>query len=92
MGRGFTGNVEIAASDGVGLDGLTFTEAAIRLGQPIGRKDWLYGRGYRLIEGRLRRIKSVNEIEDEISARSVTYGPCFRCGGRVCGCGRRADV
>lgn len=89
MSRGIAGRVEIASGDGVGLDGLTVTEAAMRLGQPLNRKDWLYGRGYRIVEGRLRRIKSVNEIEDEINARPVTYGPCFRCGGRVCGCGRR---
>jgi hypothetical protein len=87
MSRGITGSAEIAyGPDPLGIAGLPLDAALNRAGI---KRHAMYGRGYRVCDGIVHRIKTANEIEDEINARSVTYGPCFRCGGRVCGCGRR---
>ena len=72
---------------GHNLAGMTVAEAKAALGKShVTRIDWPHGTGYRIVAGRMHPIKSINEVEDEINARTVTLGPCFRCGCRECCC------
>lgn len=79
------------ANDHLGFDGLGLNEVAQRIGkEKSAARAWLYHRGYSSRDGKtVRKLKTVTEIEDEINARSVTPGPCFKCGCRVCACGGR---
>ena len=92
MSRGITSmRVSLSESPLGEFDGCTIEQVGRALNKSRANAyGWLVSHGYRLRDGIVRQIKTVNEIEDEINARPVTYGPCFRCGGRVCGCGRRA--
>jgi hypothetical protein len=91
MSRGITSRSVLLSESPIDeFDGCTIEQVGRALNKSRANAyGWLVSHGYRLRDGYARQIKTVNEIEDEINARSVNYGPCFRCGCRICGCGRR---
>ena len=82
------------ATDPTTIDfgGMSFRDAYAALDKtPSAARSWLSHNGWRVADGKVRKVKAPGEIQDEIAARIAAAPPtfpCRRCGARA-GCEHR---